>query len=171
MVWVSIQCHLMSATLPFGKLFHAELPFVALIQNPYGIEVSASLQKHKHSNTTIVKQNNSVQTVIVTHHCLLCTLQCIWSGEHLLNQVSHNGRSHQLHFLCDAYVLPSDLWFCENPTGHQRWEHQFHWERTSSLKQEIGNKQLGQLRRAGPLCWRCQCPPGSHYCCSCMFYF
>ena len=35
----------------------------------------------------------------ITHHyqCSHCMLQCIWSGQHSLNQVSYNGRSQVLY--------------------------------------------------------------------------
>ena len=58
----------------------------------------------------------------VTHQHLLCTLQCIGSGEHSLNQVSHSGRSLLLYLFYDSKVSSSDLWFCRYPTCYCRRE-------------------------------------------------
>jgi len=107
----------------------------------------------------------------VTHQCLCCTLQCIWSGWHSLHQVSHSGRSHPLHLFCGSSLPPSHLYLCRNPSWSFDWELGFHWGRTSTQRNKDGcNKNSGQFCRAVPHPLH-QCPQGSQDYCSGMLGF
>ena len=66
-----------------------------------------------------------------SHQCLLCTLQHTWSGQHLLHQVSHNGRFQSLHLSCGSDLPHSDFCFCRTPTSHHCWQLQYHWGSTN----------------------------------------
>ena len=112
-------------------------------------------------------------TKVVTHQCLCCTLQCILSGKHSLNQVSHSSRSHSLHLFCDASLPPSFFFLYKNSTGPLNWELGFYLDRTSFLWQsqyeEVCSKKLGQFCTTGHHALH-QSPPGTQDCCSGMFW-
>ena len=62
-----------------------------------------------------LKTRSPNSNYFIAHQRLLYTLQCIWFGYYLLNQVSYNGTSPPLHLFCASYVPPTDLCLCRSP--------------------------------------------------------